>query len=54
MNFNLTDIQTAPSRNGLSMNAKFWINETLVADLKTAATEANPFCIFTAIRPRWN
>lgn len=46
MQFNLTDIKTADSRNGFSMTAKFWINDTYVADFEDRGDGSEPFlCI---------
>lgn len=43
MQFNLTDIKTAKSRNGLSMTAKFWINDVFVADFEDKGDGGEPF-----------
>lgn len=42
MKFNLTDIQMAPSRNGYSMSAKFWINDVHVADFEDRGDGGEP------------
>jgi len=43
MNFNLTDIKTTPSKNGLSMTAKFWIDGIYVADFEDKGEGGEPF-----------
>jgi hypothetical protein len=43
MKFNLTEIKTAPSRNGLSMTAKFWIDGIYVADFEDKGDGGQPF-----------
>ena len=42
MKFNLTDIKMAKSRNGLSMSAKFWINDIHVADFEDKGDGGQP------------
>lgn len=43
MLFNLTDIKTKKSRNGLGMTAKFWIDNVHVADFEDKGDGGQPF-----------
>lgn len=42
MNFNLSHIKTAKSRNGFSMSAKFYIDGIAVADFRDAGDGGEP------------
>jgi hypothetical protein len=41
--FNLTEIHTAPSRNGFSMTAKFWINDIFIGTFEDKGDGGQPF-----------
>ena len=43
MKFNLSNVKTAKSRNGLSMTAKFFINDLFVADFEDDGNGGEPF-----------